>query len=419
MWAESSFSVQQIWHYFALSPLFNKIIYRMVITVIGAGTMGSAVVSALAQKTEVSHIHVCDARPGALQTLQNQLHTHKIRTHELDARHLSQLKPLLFASRVVVNCIASEMSPVLAQLAIEEGVHFCDLGGYRSAVERVMELDESAKTAGVWVVPNCGLAPGLVNILCMHGMNKFDKVESAYLRAGTIPLAPNPPLNFASFFSAEKLIEEYTEPAFSLEGGEVVMQTPLTSVEPIHFTEPFGELESFYVSGVLAQMAPRMVGKVQKLDFKAIRYPHHARQMSFLMALGFAEKRMIDVGTHLTYRDVLTRRIRKRMGGDVKDAVLLRVVINGIKDGKERSLVYQLREDYDEAKGGSAVKHCMGASVAAVATILGRGAVSGAGVATPEFVLPPDLYLQDLATYGLLPEATWYEGFQNVNLAFS
>ncbi|MBL7978568.1 MAG: saccharopine dehydrogenase NADP-binding domain-containing protein [Bacteroidetes Order II. Incertae sedis bacterium] len=391
----------------------------MVITVIGAGTMGSAVVSALAQNSEVSQIHVCDARPGALQGLHEQIQAHKVRAHELDARNLSQLKPLMHTSRVVVNCIASEMSPVLAQLAIEEGVHFCDLGGYRDAIEKVLELNETAKKAGVWVVPNCGLAPGLVNILCMQGVQQFDTVHGAYLRAGTIPLQQNPPLNFASFFSAEKLLEEYTEQALSLHAGEVVQQTPLTGVEPIHFSAPLGTLESFYVSGVLAQMAPKLVGRIQNMDFKAIRYPNHASQMSFLLALGFAEKRMIDVGTHLTYRDVLTRRIRKRMGGDVKDAVLLRVVINGIKEGKERSLVYQLREEHDENRGGSAVKRCIGASVAAVATFLGRGAVQGAGVLTPEFVLPPDLYLEDLASYGVVPEVTWFEGFQDVNQAFS
>lgn len=382
----------------------------MVVTVIGAGTIGSAVVHALIQNPNVSQIHVCDARPGTLQSLHAALPASRVRTHEVDARNRTLLRPILHTSKVVINCIASEVSPYLAQLAMDEGIHFCDLGGYREMTRKVMELDEAAKNAGVWLVPNCGVAPGLVNILLIHAINQFDTVQDAYMRVGTIPLHPNPPLNFASYFSAEKLIEEYTEPAFRIEEGKLTTVEPLTGLESILFPEPFGELESFFASGVLAETSPKLTGKLQNLNFKAIRYPNHASQMSFLLALGFAERRLIDVGTHLTYRDILTRRIRKRLGGDMPDAMLLRVLVTGQVDGKDKTLVYQMVEHRHEGENLTAIKRCIGASVAIVASMLATGTITGAGASTPEFIIPTEDFLTQLAQYNLQPEVHWFDG---------
>lgn len=387
----------------------------MKVTVVGAGTIGSAVVYALSKTPHISQIHVCDSRHGVLQNLQEWLPDPRIRTHEVDARNWVLLKPLLHHSRVIINCVASEMSAVLAQVAISEGIHFCDLGGYREITKQVLSLNKEAADAGVWIVPNCGVAPGLVNILLMHGVELFDHVHNAQLRVGTVPLHPTPPLNFASFFSAEKIIEEYTEPAFCIKDGVMQNIVPLTGVEDIYFEDELGKLEAFYTSGVLAHIPTNLPEKVDNLNFKTIRYPNHASQMSFLLSLGFGEKRLIDVGTHLTYRDVLVRRIRQRLGGEPQDVVLLRVVLTGIVAGKEKSLVYEMQEQYSEKDDMTAIKRCMGASVAIVASMLAEGVIEGAGASTPEQIIPKELFLNTLKEYGIKLTMNWHDGKVDVS----
>lgn len=387
----------------------------MVITVIGAGTIGSAVVHALHKHPDVSQIRVCDTRPGTLEALQEAVSDHKIRTHEVDARNLSALRPLLHNAKVLVNCIASEMSPLLAQLAIEGGLHFCDLGGYVSSTQAVIQMHDQAEKSGVWLLPNCGLAPGLVNILMMDGIQQFDEVEDCLLRVGTVPHHPNPPLNFASFFSAEKLIEEYTEPTSEIIDGEYRTAEPLTGITTIEVGEPFGVMESFYASGVLGETAPKLVGKVRNLNFKAIRYPNHASQMSFMLALGFAEKRLVDVGTHLTYRDILARRIRQRLSGSPDDAVLLRVLINGRVNGQDKALLYEMTEIHNDGDDMTAVKRCIGASVGILAAMLANGEVEGTGASTPEFVIPTKRFLEQLRMYGLEPRIRWFDKHLDIN----
>jgi len=377
----------------------------MRITVLGAGSMGAPVVRELcARSDEVEQVQVCDTRPQALQRLHDRVDDdrHSLRSFQVDIRDTSVLSQIVQGSDCVISCVPSRFNPDLAKLCLDVGVHFCDLGGNDALVSRELALDEEAREKSVWIVPNCGLAPGLVNVLCLYGLDRLDRAETARLRVGDVPLHPEPPFNFRISWSAERILRDYTNPAQLIEDGQIVEAEALSRKEDIHFEEPFGTMEAFCTRGGLSTLTETLAGRVQTLDHKTIRWPGHAQQMRFVIGLGLAEERKIGVRTHLTYRDVLARRLRGHLGGDYEDAVLMRVLLKGEQDGQPTTLVYEMVEQYDESAQQTATQRCTAIPTVVAALSLAREeAVSSGGADVPENVIPRDRFLEKVIDRGL------------------
>lgn len=386
----------------------------MRITVIGAGLIGSAVARVLNDRDRIKQIQICDARARSLQELHDEIQSSKLRSFQVDVRDFNVLEPILRGSDCVIGCALPEVNPILAETCLNLGIHFCDLGGNDEIVEQELALHDRAEQKSVWIVPNCGLAPGLVNILCLYGIEQFDEVDAAHLRVGDVPLHPEPPFNFRISWSAEKIIDDYTHPVQLIEKGKIRSAEPLTREEPICFPAPFDGMESFCTAGGLSTLTNQLAGKLKTLDHKTIRWPGHANQMRALLDLGFGEARNIDVRTHLTYRDILIRRMRQRLGGTYEDAVLLRVLIKGKKDRTKKTLVYEMVDRYDQDAQMTAMKRCTSIPAAAAAFLVASGAVRGGGAAPPENVLPRKTFLDAIGERGLDIQARWYEGYVDV-----
>ena len=389
----------------------------MTITVLGAGSIGASVVRELSTRSDdVTRVQVCDMRSQALQALHEQVDdSGSLRSFQVDIRDTGVLSQIVQGSDCVISCVPAEHNPELAELCLDVGVHFCDLGGNDALVEKELALHERAREKGVWVVPNCGLAPGLVNVLCLYGIEQLDHAEAAHLRVGDVPLHPNPPFNFRISWSAERILSDYTNPARLIEDGQVVEADALSRREDIEFGEPFGTMEAFCTQGGLSTLTDTLAGRVEALDHKTIRWPGHAHQMRFVIGLGLAENRKIGVRTHLTYRDLLVRRLRKRLGGDYEDAVLLRVLLRGEKEGRPASLVYEMVERYDPTTQQTAMMRCTAIPTVVVALSLARADVRASGGAdVPENVLSRGQFLQKVAGRGLSIQEEQHESFREV-----
>ncbi len=389
----------------------------MRITVIGAGSIGSAVVRELCRRTdEVDQVQVCDTRSRALQQLHEEVDSQFLRSFQVDARDMTVLSQIVQGSDCVISCVPAELNPELAELCLEVGVHFCDLGGVDEHVQQQLELAEEAREKSVWIVPNCGLAPGLVNMLCFRALDQLDRAEAAHLRVGDVPLHPEPPFNFRISWSADRVIDDYTNPARLIENGTVVEVDSLSRDEEIHFEEePFGKMEAFCTQGGLSTLTDTLSGRVNELDHKTIRWPGHAHQMRFIMGLGLGEDRKIGVRTHLTYRDILVRRMRDRLGGDHEDAVLLRVLVRGEQNGDPATIVYEMIERYNESAHQTAVMRCTAIPTVVVALLLAREeAVTGGGADVPENILPRQRFLDEVAERGLNIQHNVYEDHREI-----
>ena len=377
----------------------------MKITVLGAGAMGSAVASALCHNDAITRVQVCEARPAVLRTFQATTSHPTLRTIEADARDLKALEALLANSACVISCVDANLNPRLAALAVEQGAHFVDLGGPEPILMREQALASLAEEYQRWIVPGCGLAPGLVNVLAMRGVAQFEQATAVCIRVGDVPTEPTEPFNYRLAHSAEKLLEDYTTPVHILREGACETREPLTGIEHIEI-EGLGTMEAFY-AGDLALLVQALDGHLQTLDIKTLRYPGHADQMRFLMALGLADRQTLDVRTHLTYRDVLARRLRQRLGGTYADTVVVRIEITGTRDDTTQTLTYDLVDRFDEATGLSAMQRCTAFTAVTVAELLAAKQIAGGGVAPPEQLVPLEPFFDALAARGITIQESW------------
>src|SRR5690606_22116222 len=161
--------------------------------------------------------------------------------------------------------------------------------------------------------------------------------------------------------------------------GVLTVVPPLSRVEHIFFEEPYGVLEASCTAVSGTTLIGSFVDKIRHLDIKTIKRPGHADQWRFLLALGFAERRSIDLRTHLTYRDVLLRRLRSLIDPTRAEAVLLRVLVGGTKDGAQKTVIHEmvLRSETDAEIG--AVRLATAIPTATVAESLAAGEVEHAG----------------------------------------
>lgn len=382
----------------------------MIITVIGAGHIGSAIADELTRRDEVEIVRICDSHTRSLRYLHETIESEKLRSFQVDARDIETLASILDGSDCVIASTSPELNPILAGKCLELGSHFCDLGGLPDILDRHVELRDQAAGKNLWIVPNCGLDPGLVNILCMTGIRKFDVPRTAEIRVGDVPLEPEPPFRFRLAWSAEKLLDDYTNPSYRLENGTRTTAEPLSGVESIEFGDPFGTLEAFRTAGSLGPLIEGVNGSFESLDHKTIRWPGHVEQMRFALSLGFGESRSIDVRTHLTYRDVFARLLKKHLGGEFRDAVLCRISVSGETKGSEKTLVYQMIDRYDDEREMTAIRRCTGIPVVTIAIMLASGAVPGGGVQPPECIVAGDSFIEDLRDHGLNITETWLDG---------
>ena len=374
----------------------------MKITVLGAGAMGTAVAVDLARDPSVARVQVCEAQPATLRTFRAAHASPDLRTYEADARDASSLEPIVAGSAVVVSCVGPEHSARLARLALDLGAHFVDLNG--AADDDA--LPELAERRQRWVVTGCGLAPGLVGVLAMDAVESMDAVEAVRIRVGDVPMTPPEPFLHRLAHSADRLLDDYTRPAPVLHNGRPETREPMTGLEPVE-VDGFGTMEAFYTGGGLGSLAEALAGRVQSLDIKTLRYPGHAERMRFVLDLGLAEKQSLDVRTHLTYRDVLVRRLRQRLGGAYDDAVLLRIEVDGTRGGDAGVLVVEMVDRCKPADGLTAMQRCTGFPAATAAVMLGQRTLPGGGVGAADQVLPRDPFLARLAARGIAAQRHW------------
>ena len=268
----------------------------MKILVLGAGKQGGAAAFDLLRNPEVEQVGIADLDSEALETLHTRLADRRVFLHhvELDDPHLTS--ELISPYDACLNALSPWYSLDITRAAIEARTHLCDLGGGSEVVSQLLKLDTSAFEAGITVIPDCGLAPGLVTILAAHGIRRLDEAVSVHIRVGDLPRTTTSPLRYQLSYPVERLLNKYAERAILIRDGVRLSVEPLTEVEDIEFPEPFGTLEAFNTAGGLSTLASTFAGKVRNLDYKSIRYPGHCAMLKPLRELGFFAREPLTIG---------------------------------------------------------------------------------------------------------------------------
>ena len=368
----------------------------MQFLVLGAGMMGSAVAYDLSHAASDVEVVLADVDPDAA-AIAAQAIGHRVRPMQLDVRDPRALSAALRGNAVVISAVSYAVNEAVTRAAIDAGVHMCDLGGNNDVVDRQTRLDAEARARGVTIIPNCGLAPGLVNILALTGMQTFDSVEEIRLRVGGLPRHPRPPLNYQIVFSVEGLINEYTEPSEVIEDGEIRKVESMTGLETLLFPPPYGTMEAFHTSGGISTLARALKGRVRHLDYKTIRYPGHCDRFKTLLDLGFAASEPVLAGTGVrTMREMFTELLKRKLSFDEPDVVLARATFSGTVAAQHRTLEYECIDSYDAQSRMTAMMRTTAFPTSITALLLADATITARGVLMPEACVPGERMIAEL-----------------------
>jgi lysine 6-dehydrogenase len=369
----------------------------MKILVLGAGRMGFGAAYDLVHSPAVEAVTVADVDFNAAKAAAEQIGGPKITPQQLDANDFYASVNLLTGHQAAISCVTYFFNEQLAKAAIEARVNFCDLGGNNDVVAAELALDEQAKAAGINIIPDCGLAPGMVSVLTAHGAARFESLDSVRIRVGGLPQHPKPPLNYQMVFSVEGLINEYIERARLLRGGEIVEVESMTEIESLDFP-PYGELEAFQTSGGTSTLPDTFLGRVNDLDYKTIRYPGHCEKFKLLLDLGLASSEALEVdGAPVKPRRVLGEALQRHLPSGEPDLVLVRLEFCGKNDLMQQTLRYDIIDKYDEKTGLSAMMRTTAFPASIIAQMMANEETAEKGAVPQELCVPPEKFVSELA----------------------
>jgi lysine 6-dehydrogenase len=374
----------------------------MRMLVLGAGLQGSACAYDLLQNPDVTEVRLADVNLDHLPAFLAPYSGKRLIPTPLDARDREAVLALMRGADATMSALPYYLNGDMAALAVEAGTNFTDLGGNTDIVFRQKTLDGRARERGVSVVPDTGLAPGMVNILAQDLIEKLDEVDAVRIFVGGLPQHPEPPLNYQVVYSLEGVVDYYTTLSWVVRDGKRAQVTALSEIEPVTFPAPVGELEAFHTAGGLSTMAFRYEGKIPTMEYKTLRYPGHAKIMEAIRELGLLELEPVDVkGMKVVPRELFFAAAGPRLRKPKTiDLVAVRVTAEGRKGGKPARVGYELVDYADEAKGISAMMRTTGYSLSITGQMQARKAIAP-GVHTPDEGVPAAPYIAALRARGI------------------
>lgn len=369
----------------------------MKILVLGAGRMGhGAVYDLIHNSPEVESVTVADFDLGKAVEVAEKVGG-KVSATQIDASNYEAVAELMKPHDSAISCVNYWYNVELSRAAIETGTNFCDLGGNNYIVDEQLALDTAAKNAGISIIPDCGLAPGMVSVLAMHGANRLDETEEIHIRVGGLPQNPQPPLDYQLVFSVEGLINEYIEVARVIREGEIKEVESMTELEDLSF-DNFPALEAFQTSGGTSTLPETFLGKIRELDYKTIRYSGHCEKFKTMIDLGLcsSEEILVDYAK-LTPRKVFAELLQKHLPADEPDYVLVRLEFAGTKDGARKRFRYDIVDKFDEATGLSAMMRTTAFPASIIAQMTARGDVLERGATPQEKAIDAEKFVAELA----------------------
>jgi len=349
----------------------------MNITVLGGGMVGSAIARDLAAESAF-HITVADRDPDALA----RSAAHGIATRQTDLAVGENIDAVITDADLVIGAVPGFMGYETMHRVIMAGKNTVDISFFP---EDPFALDALAVERGVTAIMDCGLAPGLGNILMGRFDADMDRVDRFLCYVGGLPVVRRKPYEYGAVFSPIDVIEEYTRPARYIENGAEVVRPALSDVEQLNF-DGVGTLEAFNSDG-LRTLAHTM--SAAHMKEKTMRYPGHAALMEVLRDTGFFRKDAVDVnGSAVAPLDLTARLLFPawQMEEGEEDISVMRVIIEGEKDGMKESHTFDLLDRYDRETQTTSMARTTGYTCAVAARLVADGSYARKGISPPEYL---------------------------------
>jgi lysine 6-dehydrogenase len=372
---------------------------------LGAGRQGLAAAYDLgrfgaAREIVLTDIDADAAASGAARL--NRLLGRQVATARLlDIADIAAVEDVLEGAAACISSVHYTFNVAITKLVIAARAHMTDLGGRTDIVREQIGLDADARRAGISVVPDCGMGPGLNISLATYAMSLVENPREVRIWDGGLPQDRQPPWNYASTFALAGLINEFDGWATFLREGQLTEVPCLSDVEDVEFPAPIGRLEAFVTSGGLSTSPWTFQGILSRLENKTLRYPGHVAKLQAFADLGLFEQRPIRVG-HLDVvpRDVFQALLAPRIQrAEVRDVCVMRATCSGDTGGQPAEATVELIDRYDQETGFTAMQRLTGwhASIMLIAAVDGR---IPRGVVPVEKALPGKAVVEDARRRG-------------------
>lgn len=372
------------------------------VVIFGAGLMGLTIARDLVKSGEVEEVSVCDVDVSRLKEARRAVISPKLRLKKHDVRRRAQTVQLLRRSDVGIGALPYDLCEHSIKATLAAAVDYVDLiYGWRYEHSSISRM---AKKRGITIIPACGLAPGLSNVLAWAAVDQLDSVREVHIKIGGIPERPRPPLNYRIVFSFEAVLEEYLRKARIVRNGRITDVEALSGLEEITFPQPIGRCECFYTDGLSTLI--QTIRHVKEMDEKTIRWPGHVAQIKTLIESGLLDPKPITHNGHKIVprkftAQILSDRLSLR---NEKDLTLLRIDVIGKKTGKVVRNRYDMVDHYDSRNGITSMARTTSYPCAAAALLLGTSQIEATGLVPPEIAFGTenrDWLLSYLASRGI------------------
>ena len=372
----------------------------MRMLVLGAGLQGSACAYDLLRQDSVERVTLADLHPERVPAFVTKGAGKRLKLARLDAERVTSLRKLMKGHDAVMCAVPYFFNLIVSKAAVAQGLHACDLGGNTEIVMQQKKLQAQAKKKGLSIIPDCGVAPGMVNILAAEGIRRVGEADTVKIYVGGLPQHPEPPLNYQVVYSLEGVLDYYTTPSWVLREGKPAQVEALSELEHINFPAPVGRLEAFHTGGGISSMPWTYAGKIRQMEYKTLRYPGHVAIMHSIRELGLLDLKPVKVQGETViprkaFISIVSPKLTKPKSPDL---VALRVEVTG-KSGQRAA--WELIDYYDATAGVSAMMRTTGYSLAITGLMQADGRITAKGVHTPDEAVPFQPYVDELAKRGI------------------
>jgi saccharopine dehydrogenase-like NADP-dependent oxidoreductase len=350
----------------------------MKIIILGAGLVGGPMARDLAADGEFE-VSVADISGEALSRLEGHPDIGRIRADLSDPVKVGELAA---SCDFVINATPGYMGYSVLGSVIESGTDVVDIAFFP---EDPFELDSLAIRRGVTAIVDCGVAPGMSNVLVSYAARKMDRAESALIYVGGLPARRDWPWEYKAGFSPIDVIEEYTRPARYVENGRPVTRPALSDPEYIDFPG-IGTLEAFNSDGLRTLAATLDIPDMKE---KTLRYPGHIERIAVLRESGFFSTDGIEIGgARIRPLDFTARLLFPlwELSDDDRDMTVMKVIVEGMIGGGAARYEYDLFDRHDEASGVHSMARTTGYTATMALRMLAGGVYDRKGVIAPEFI---------------------------------